>query len=687
MAPVDHTRAPVVGYTDRLTARPGERISVHAGASTPDARVRLLRVDHDGTAPVRTPVDVALPDRVRVPHQEFRRGSYGLVPRPPVLGEAVSFAVWVWPTALPAAPAGLVSQGDATCGPHAELVLRPDGAPEFAARTAHGCVRVAGPRLRLRRWYFVVGGYSPECGARLEVRARDRLADEADVVTTAPPAGRLVTGGAPMLFAARRVGGEVGGHFDGKLDGPTVFTELRTQLDWLVADTRSAWHLGARAHWELSHDIGGDALLELVDGRHGTLHNHPLRGVTGHDWTGDVPDHRFADRGYAAVHFHSDDLADCGWPPVLEVALPEDLPSGCYAVELRTAEGVDRLPFFVRPRAPSARLAFLVPTLSYLVHALEHVRLPHRPEDPAEVAAPFARDNLLHSPCDRHTDGSGVATASLRRPLLGLRDDHVLRHTGAPHQYSADLHLVGWLRRQGFAFDVVTDHDLHADGLAALEGYRAVVTGSRPECWTGAMLDAATAYLHGGGRLGHLGGNGGYWVTAVHPRQPHLVELRRGGPGAWPWEAEPGELVLAATGEPGGRWQDRGRPPHRLFGVGTTAARRPHEVVGGHPVPDGIPRTRPLGDFGAGLDGAVLGGAGLDGAALGDAASSATDAADPTLFATVGGGAVFATGSTGWCGALSHDEDDNDVSRLTAAVLRWFGVGPDTEDTPDAAAP
>ncbi|MBB5953970.1 N,N-dimethylformamidase [Saccharothrix tamanrassetensis] len=717
MSPVDHTCAPVVGYTDRLNARPGERIAVHASASTPDARVRVLHIDHDGTAPVRTPVDIDLPDRVPVPHQDFDHGSYGLVPRPPALGEAVSFAVWVWPTAFHDSRAGLVSQGDAADGPYAELVLRADGTPEFAVRTHRGIVRVTGPVLRLRRWYLVVGGYDAD-GARLEVRPRDPLADESRSVTTTASAGPMVTGGAPMLFAARRVNGRLGGHFDGKLDGPTVFTEVRTDLDWLAADTRSAWHLGARAHWDLSEDIGGDTLLELVDGRHGTLHNHPQRGVTGHDWTGDVLDWRYADRGYSAVHFHSDDLADCGWDPVLEIALPEDLPSGCYAVELETSEGVDRLPFFVRPREPRAKLAFLVPTLSYLTYALEHVHQPFLPEDPAEVAAPFARDNLLHSPYDRHTDGSGVATASLRRPLLGVRDDHVFRHARAPHQYSEDLHLVGWLRRQGFAFDVVTDHDLHAEGLAALAGYRGVVTGSHPEYWTGSMLDAVTSYLYGGGKLGYLGGNGAYWVTAIHPAKPYLVEVRRGYAGVRMWESEPGELHLAATGEPGGLWQERGRAPHRLFGIGTTAAGLQtggsYDLVGPHPLLDGI--TQPLGDFGV-----VLGGAaafetdGIDPllgsppntvllgrAMLGDTYVSADTGpttphpfgdpvdrrrADLTLLHTPGGGAVFATGSIGWCGALSHDKDDNDVSRLTAAALRWFGVGPDTEDEPDAAAP
>jgi N,N-dimethylformamidase len=38
---------------------------------------------------------------------------------------------------------------------------------------------------------------------------------------------------------------------------------------------------------------------------------------------------------------------------------------------------------------------------------------------------------------------------------------------------------------------------------------------------------------------------------------------------------------------------------------------------------------------------------------------------------------VFSTGSISWCGALSHNEYDNTVSRVTANVLtRFLREGP-----------
>jgi N,N-dimethylformamidase beta subunit-like, C-terminal len=685
--PVNHATAPIVGYTDRLSALPGEQLLVSASSTLPDVSVRVLRISHDGTQPVRTPVGAL--DRISVPHQAIDQGSYGLVPNPPALGGSVMFTAWVWPTAWPTDRAGVLTQGRPKGGPYAALSLLADGRAEFAVSTVDGPVVVrTDTALLLRRWYLLTAVYDLSKGASLSVSPRDPLAGENPATVTVPARGAPVAG-APSLL--------LGENLDGKIDSPSV-----------TAD-------GVRAAWDLSKDIPGDRMVDVLGGRDGRLHNLPTRAVTGHDWTGEVLDWRHAERGYGAVHFHSDDLGDAGWEPVLTLDLPADLSSGCYAVELSTTDGADRLPFFVRARE-RADMALLIPTLSYLAYALDHLLQPFMPEDPGEVAARFARDNRLHSLYDRHADGSGVCLASLRRPLLGMRDDHVFRYTRGPHQYSEDVQLVGWLERQGFRFDMLTDHDLHAEGPAALAGYRTILTGSHPEYWTEAMLDAMTGHLEGGGRLAYLGGNGAYWVTAIDPNRPHVTELRRGYAGVRTWECEPGELVLACTAEPGGLWAERGRSPHRLFGIGTTAAGM---ISGGSyelmstvdGLFDGLDTGKPLGEFGTVLGGAAsfetdgvdpfLGsppGVTLLGRAmLGDAYMSADTGpaiphplsdpvdrrrADLTLLETAGGGLVFATGSIGWCGALSHNGDDNDVSRLTANVLRWF-----ERTTSDAATP
>ena len=42
------------------------------------------------------------------------------------------------------------------------------------------------------------------------------------------------------------------------------------------------------------------------------------------------------------------------------------------------------------------------------------------------------------------------------------------------------------------------------------------------------------------------------------------------------------------------------------------------------------------------------------------------------FYETPNGGGVFSVGSITWCGALAHRGYDNNVSRITANVLRRF---------------
>ena len=48
--------------------------------------------------------------------------------------------------------------------------------------------------------------------------------------------------------------------------------------------------------------------------------------------------------------------------------------------------------------------------------------------------------------------------------------------------------------------------------------------------------------------------------------------------------------------------------------------------------------------------------------------------ADMVFFETANGGGVFSVGSITWCGALAHNDYDNNVSRITENVLRRFAA-------------
>ena len=130
--------------------------------------------------------------------------------------------------------------------------------------------------------------------------------------------------------------------------------------------------------------------------------------------------------------------------------------------------------------------------------------------------------------------------------------------------------LVDWFDAKGFDVDIITDHDLHREGVDLLEPYDVVLTGTHPEYTSVQMLDALEAYLTGGGRLMYMGGNGFYWITSLDPTG-WFVEVRREHGTEHCWQGAPGETYHATTEEFGGLWRFRGQAPQRLVGVGFSA--------------------------------------------------------------------------------------------------------------------
>jgi N,N-dimethylformamidase len=449
------------------------------------------------------------------------------------------------------------------------------------------------------------------------------------------------------------------------------------------------------------------------------VRNDPTFACASSRWDGSVHDPRLAGDHYDAIHLHEDDVGGFDWPATYIVDIPDDAPCGIYAFTLATPSGTEQVPFFVRPAKPSASIAFLVPTLTYAAYADEALPPDRFAWICDDRAHRFARANGLLSLYDTHADGSGVCLKNLRHPKATLRDDYRYPLSGSPHLLSVDLDLLNFCHAKDIPFDLLTDNDLHVDGVAAIKPYAGIFTGSHPEYWTTAMQEALQHWLMQGGNLAYLGGNGFMWVTALDGDR---VEIRRGQTlAARTWDGLPGEAVMALSGEIGGMWRDRGKPEFSVVGTGMTlmgfGPARPYlkcataEAAAWAWIFDGV-EPGPIGSTGRVLGGAAGYEVDRIDARLGTPADTVvlaqatgfgpayeTDGndyfpggvaereqsrrADMAVRRHEGGGFVFSVGSVAWCGALPIGAETNPVGSLTANVLNALSRrAPSSDDEP-----
>lgn len=728
----------LVGYSDRLSAAPGETLAFQVSSAHAQYQADIVRLIHGDPNPlgpgfveaeVETDVSGLYPGRV----QEIATGSYIAVPDDPLLQCSGSFAfqAWIMPT-LPDEPKqAIVAKWDEG-GPSGFALLLEDGALTLILTGAAGAVtRVStGVPLVAGQWCFVAASFDAASGTVRLVQeplpgwplapARASLIEQTSLRGFQPASG-------PLLIAAMSgVNGKLTGHFNGKIDRPSLFNRALTAEELgSLQDGAPATELAEAviAAWDFSQEMSSARIGDLSPhALNGTAVNLPARAMTGANWTGDVTQFPYAPDQYGAIHFHDDDLDDANWETDFTFTIPASLPSGVYAARLRAGEDEDHIPFVVRPAPGSstAPIAYLIPTFTYLAYANEHIPVeprslfPFADFDAHAAEYQYIADNGLNSLYDTHRDGSGVCYASWKRPLVNHRPQAVFRIYGAPERLGGDLYLTHWLEQKGFAYDTIADEHVHIDGVDLLSQYKVIVTGCHPEYWTRPMLDALDAYLDKGGRVMYLGGNGFYWVTGVDPERPHVIEIRRWR-GTETWEAEPGETWLGATAEQGGLWRNRNRAPQRRLGVGFTSqgndyampyvrqpdSEDPRAAFIFEGVPDDV-----IGDFPSLMLRHGAAGYEIDRAdpALGTpphalvlaTATGFSDSyqhvveeilstdgerggtasplvrADMVYFEGPQGGAVFSVGSIAWLGALSYNDGDNNVSRITENVLRRF---------------
>jgi N,N-dimethylformamidase len=723
----------ILGYADRWTVQPGETISFKVSSELPGKyRARLLRVRNGDSNPKGpgkrvTPVKASFDGEHPARFQETHAGSYVRIDEaaPFRLG---SFTVqaWVMPTLPGDRPQAIMGTWNEDDGAGYGLMLDGDGALTLALGDgAGGRVQIStGVKMLKLHWSFVAASFDAQTGRvclmqlPLSAYAGDLGAARVEETVSIRPKG----GGDFLIAAWNGAGGKAAGHFDGMIDSPRVASRAlsEAECEQLRDSVPATLARDIVAAWDFSRDIPTDKVTDISVHRcHGKVINLPTRAQKGFRWNDTEYDWKKQPSHYAAIHFHRHDLYDCGWQTDFEYVVPADLKSGVYAVELTQGDETDSIVFFVRPKRGTRQsdLCYLVPTASYLAYGNHHMATDWSFGENVEgnfgVLGPhaqFLEANWQYgqSHYDSHEDGSPVYLVSRLRPILHMRLDTDI------WQLNADLHVTDWFEGKNIDYDIVTDEDLHAEGVSLLEGYRCVVTGTHPEYYTREMLDAVEAYKAKGGRFLYTGANGFYWRIAFSDAFPGAMEMRRAEDGMRGCYSEGGDYYMQFTGELGGLWRRMGHAPQKVAGTGFTAQgfdrAEPYRLTDESQDPrasfifKGIERDEVIGDFG--LVGGGAAGWEIDRVdfalgtpphtlvvAIADTFSTAYNwvkeefnhstacvsgdvqplvRCDMVFFECPNGGAVFSTSSISWGGSLSHNNYDNNVSRIMENVVRRF---------------
>jgi N,N-dimethylformamidase len=747
------------GYADKISLRPGDTVHFHVNADgTESAKAQLVRLIHGDQNPIgpgfiEEEIACEANGTWPVKKQYTQVGSFLEVADPErklALEGSLTLFGFIYPT-LPQVGLRqcLIGRWDNYRNFGFCLGLNQSGHLEFWVGEGNEVDYLqAEVPLEQKMWYFVAATFDADTGRATlyqegvanryngllgKVAPLDYRSHVSELFRFRPK--HLPE--TPFLIAGSRDWHDKRGHFVsqmfcGKIDRPGLYERAltRDELDKIkVGEPPPAE--GMIAYWDTADgytDRGiGDLVTDVGPYRLNTKgYNRPVRAQTGWNWSGRNDCFRLAPNEYGGVEFHYDAMIDCNWQVTKTLTLPETLRSGVYAMRLRAGDGIglgeEYIVFFVRPKTPTGRIAFLVPTASYLAYANEHLSFDAQIIQPMTGQPPIVSDIDVEmyknwefglSTYDTWADGSGVCYSSYRRPVLNMRPKHRMSSMGVPWQFPADLSIIAWLEHQKYDYDVLTDEDVQRDGFAALAPYKCVISGTHPEYYSEQMLNATEDYIAQGGRYVYMGGNGYYWNVAFRDDEPWIMEVRKLDSGMRAWAARPGEHYLATTGQKSGLWKNLGRPPQKLMGIGFIAegfeTSQPYRRM-----PDSYHRT--VSWITDGVEGEIIGDFGLvyDGAAgleldrydlnLGTPphtkiiASSGGHSdnyvlvteellyayagltgsydyrirADMTYFTAPNGGAVFAAGSIAFGQALPAKNFDNNVSRVLANVVDAF---------------
>jgi hypothetical protein len=336
------------------------------------------------------------------------------------------------------------------------------------------------------------------------------------------------------------------------------------------------------ACWPLAEERGDRAVDVSRHGRHARIINQATWMIGGPGFDADVPRFGTYDptkdpkRGHG-LRLASDDLFDCRWKVSHEYRIPDTARSGIYVGRLRfQLDGEERLYHTVflvkRPAArPRAPIAFLCATNTWRAYAAT----PFSPTWPG-LKKSIGNNGFANSPGDPpafcfyrpHRAGQGTYLMGFRMPwpIVGPYTLMGPEEWDYSHLCRQDRFTQVWLETQGYAYDVLSDTDLH-DDPHVLDGYRVLFVVGHSEYWSLESMNAVGRFLDRGGNAIVLSGNTAFWRVTFNA-DASIMECRKGdAPGTQVRADRRGEMWHSHDGRRGGMWRECGSPAWRLFGL------------------------------------------------------------------------------------------------------------------------
>ena len=249
------------------------------------------------------------------------RGSHGTVDLGDTFAALGDFTLvlTVQPSRLPEATSAILAIDGLGDG----LVLTFDGAARLAARL--GEATIATEPLTIRQWVDVALTFEQATGRlRLAWRPVTAAADWRSTETTGLKAP-VVKALAVLTIAAAGPSSPLA-TFDGRIENPQFYPRALTADECAASRTSQAPLADPLFAFDFARETTTSTLVDTgPNGLTGRLVNHPARAMRSSRWSGHEMCWRHAPGEYAAIHFHSDDMTDCGWPTALDWQVPADL--------------------------------------------------------------------------------------------------------------------------------------------------------------------------------------------------------------------------------------------------------------------------------------------------------------------------------------------------------------------------